>query len=115
MKPVLRTRENRAAQAAVRWREQYMSRDGVSRIPSDKAPIHAALVALGTAPKPDDVDRAIGNESWTDPGQCDGCNSTDRGPRVQVGDEPDYESSTAVLCQRCVEEALALLHKGEDG
>ncbi len=43
------------------------------------------------------------------------CSACDRwaSELVQVGEPPDYESATAMLCRDCVLEALALFSAGE--
>lgn len=47
---------------------------------------------------------ALGNTSWTDL-KCDECgNNVDM--LVQVGQEPDYESSTANVCVKCLRKAV---------
>jgi hypothetical protein len=113
-KPVLMTPRALAAGAAERWREQYLGPVGGRWIPQpEKKAIHEALVALGPSPEPADVARVIGNDSWTDPGACDGCGKKVTAA-VRVGDEPDYESSTAALCRGCLREALSLLPEGDD-
>ena len=48
------------------------------------------------------------NRRWKSDEQCDACGEVvDR--VVTVGEEPDYESSTATLCRTCLVEALAVL------
>lgn len=92
------TRQSRAAKAAEAWAAQY--RNG------RKKDIHDALLALGESPSPDDVNQVIGNGSWTDL-KCDECGcSVER--VVMVGEEPDYESSTAQLCPSCLSVAAGL-------
>lgn len=68
---------------------------------------YAELLVLGDNPDPDEVDRIIGNTSWTEC-RCDECNKAFE-QVVQVGDEPDYESSTAKMCKGCLKAALKLL------
>ena len=102
--PTLITRHGRAAEAAGLWRRQY----GAASAKSDgKEKIALALEALGSAPEPSDVDAAIGNDSWTNV-MCDGCDQRRLMVAVQVGQEPDYESSTAVLCVACLRAALSI-------
>ncbi len=52
---------------------------------------------------PEDVDRIIGNDSWTTQLKCDECKEYVNWV-LQVGDEPDYESDTACLCKACARE-----------
>lgn len=100
---ILITRQSMANQAAQRWRRQYPAGSG-----EPATEIYYKLLALGATPNPDDVDRIIGNRSWTEPGYCSEC---DMGAAalVMVGQEPDYESSTAYLCRECLAKAKDLL------
>jgi len=96
---ILITREALAATAAERWDLQYPRAD--LQEPSRR------IRALGPAPDPDAVDRIIGNDYWTTPGPCSECGA--QGVAVaQVGQEPDYESATAWLCEGCARKALSL-------
>ena len=103
MRPKLITRQMKADNAAKAWEAQYDKPDKKQR------EIGATLVALGPSPNPDDVDRVIGNDTWTSPGRCGGCDSWKAQTLVQVGAEPDYESETALLCGDCLRAAVALL------
>ena len=106
MKPQLITAERLAAEAAQAWHRAY------DRFPADPSwpfvSVAAALDALGECPTPDSVNAAIGNKSWTSPPSCDGCGA-DADRIVRVGQEPDYDSHTAHLCEACLREALTLL------
>lgn len=115
MKPVLITRESRAATAAGKWREQYHSGGEWKLYPKvDGKGTYDRLVALGPSPKPEAVIRVIGNDSWVRTPECDACGWDDGlAPRIMVGQPPDYESNTACLCFACVKEVAALL-PGED-
>lgn len=68
-----------------------------------------ALLALPKPVSPDEVDRLIGNKSWTAVPKCDECGTENHAVVVEVGEEPDNESRTACLCIGCVQKALALL------
>lgn len=94
----LLTRNILARTAAERWRRQY---------PDDKAK-QPALVALGDRPNPDDVNRIVGNKSWTEVPTCGECRRHNLPSVVQLGDEPDYDSSTAWVCLDCLRKAVAL-------
>ena len=109
--PIKITRKTRAAEAARKWREQYPPGSPPGWGGADREATYAALVALGPLPDPDAVDALIGNTSWTDVPECDGCERTGMPFVVRVGDEPDYESSTAWLCSECLAEAVSA---GED-
>lgn len=92
------TRNIRARTAAERWRRQY---------PDDKAK-QPKMAALGDRPNPDDVDRIVGNRSWTEVPTCSECRRDNLPAVVQLGDEPDYDSSTAWVCLDCLRKAVAL-------
>lgn len=92
------TRRGRARTAAKRWLAQY---------PDDKVR-HPKLAALGDSPSPDDVDRIIGNGSWTEVPKCNECNRYGLPAVVELGDEPDYESQTAWVCLDCLRNAVVL-------
>ena len=104
------TRQTRANQAAQRWHRQYGPRFPESTAFGDTEVIYQRLVALGPTPNPDDVDRIIGNDSWTRLGECDECDQQ-KSVLVQVGEEPDYESHTATICVDCLQAALALVNE----
>ena len=103
MKPKKITRTTLAAEAAQRWDNQYGT--GAA---SDKQAISRWLHRLGAAPSPDDVDKAIGNKSWTSVPACDSCCQEGLEAVVEVGQTPDYDSATARLCEDCILAAAAL-------
>lgn len=98
---------------AARWREQYEPfkdesplfsvRQGL-QVARSKKQISEELDALdGDTATAEQVNEIIGNKSWTRQ-TCDECrNEVDA--VLQVGQEPDYESSTAHLCKNCVADA----------
>jgi len=103
---------------AEHWKAQYF-RNGKwgNTVTGDCGEIYAKLAALDpeTAVAAD-VAKIIGNNSWAGPDNCHECGETV--PRtVQVGQEPDYDSHTAQLCEDCLRHALALLrapqHSGD--
>lgn len=91
---------------AKRWSLQYSSSYWAKD--HDKQRIGAALASLDkeTATAAD-VAAIIGNSSWTKL-ECDECGKTVDAV-VEVGHEPDYESSTARLCLPCVQTAAKAL------
>lgn len=95
------TRANKASDAPARWLASYHA----SRSPKHQQ-ITAALAKLIAPIDPDEVDRIIGNTSWTTEA-CDEC-GTYADPLVQLGQEPDYDSSTATICVPCIQKALNL-------
>lgn len=91
---------------ATRWDQTYRSRYGTSEDRpfngKTKEQISNGLHALDpNTASPDDVEKVIGNGSWTRL-VCDECEK-ESDSVVQVGDEPEYESSTAYLCRKCAQ------------
>ena len=71
--------------------------------------IHAKLVALDTeTATAADVAAIIGNESWVRVEDCSDCGAKYLKSVTQLGEEPDYESQTAYVCDDCLRKALAL-------
>ena len=97
-----------AAEVATKWKATYY-RDGAGWHycvgESDK--IYCGLVALPIGASPAQIAKVIGNTSWTDL-TCDQCKKSVT-LLVTVGDERDYESSTADLCKKCITKAFKLM------
>jgi len=91
----LTTRQELADVAASRWARQYFGK--YDRFP-EKAVIGEQLDALPPNPDPDEVDRIIGNKSWTH-GTCDECDRT-IGDSIECGDSD--LGRTFNLCLSCV-------------
>ena len=95
---------------AQRWREAYRA-EVEGRKESeyfDKAKAHRQLAALDPeTATADQITAIIGNSSWTSL-KCDDCDQS-VGTVVQLGQEPDYESSTANVCTDCLRKAVALV------
>lgn len=98
------TRHSRAAEAIEKWERTYGSKGAWGQ---DKTAILNALKALPEPVDPDEVDRIIGNTTWTRTHSCSSCAAR---PEVviEVGEDPDYESATAWLCLACVGKAAQL-------
>lgn len=94
------TRYERAKTAAKRWREQY---------PRDHHGIGAKLEDLGAFPSPHDVDRVIGNKSWTRVTDCSECGALEPDMVMEIGESPDIESSTAWICYKCLNQAHGVM------
>lgn len=94
------SRAGKAVKARESWHNTYYDSRFGWRFGEEKRVKYEALVALGQEPNPDDVDRVIGNPSWTSC-RCDECDST---PEflVMVGQEPDYDANTVHLCAGCI-------------
>jgi hypothetical protein len=105
------TRFTKAAEAAEKWKGGYC-RQGVWSViaRNSSQEVYEALAALGPTPEPDAVNAVIGNDSWTMPPSCDECGEK-KEIVVQMGEEPDYESSTADLCRECLGKAVLALHQ----
>jgi hypothetical protein len=95
---------------ATRWRKAYL-RNGawfVNRN-NNANEIHKQLEGLDVETSTAaDVAAIIGNSSWAEPQRCDECGAR-QWPAVQLGEEPDYESNTAVVCVDCLRKALELV------
>lgn len=108
------TRHQKAASAETNWYKTYSKSEtlwnSVSYWPSaegrTKREIHEQLVDLGLYPSPEDVNKVVGNTGWTDI-CCDECNELVE-EVVQLGQEPDYESSTTNICFPCLKKAVQL-------
>jgi len=96
------TRQTLANTVANRWVAQYA--DGPYG--QYEINIFEQLRALGEKPIPDSVDMIIGNTSWTRT-DCHECGAENIDV-VEVGQEPDYGSSTANICKSCLKTALAI-------
>lgn len=93
-----------------KWRGTY----GGGRYGADKLAILGRLDSLDVeTATAKDIFKIIGNGSWTEQ-ECDECKRPKR-VLVQLGDEPDYESTTLRLCRPCCKKALALLSKVKKG
>ena len=57
------------------------------------------------------VDEIIGNSTWTKE-SCDQCGD-EIGPWVQLGEELDYDSQTAVICVHCLMIAVDLCREAK--
>jgi hypothetical protein len=87
-----------------RWEKQY----GVAPADPHKAEIGRKLAAIDTSiADAEDINRVIGNDTWTKL-PCHNCGKWS-GDGVRVGEEPDYESSTANVCRDCLREAYRMV------
>src|SRR5687767_5398271 len=105
MKTVLITERDKIRGVAQAWRNQYLYNGRWRREDNDKRVIYERLCRLNPeTATADDVTKIIGNSSWTaiNCNNCDECVTR----AVQLGDEPDYESATAIVCGPCLKDAL---------
>lgn len=98
------TKQSVVDTALERWAYQY--RNGYM----NKGSITNALLALPKPINADDVNRIIGNDSWTSL-TCDECGK-EVDAVVMLGQEPDHDSSTAYICKKCLISARKLFTKG---
>jgi hypothetical protein len=91
------TRQKCADEVVEKWERVY----GKAQYGADKLVILRLLKQLPKPVDPDEVDRIIGNTSWTYTHHCSQCGQQSE-VVIEVGQEPDYESATAWLCVPCV-------------
>lgn len=111
--PILITVDDRARESIQRCRE-WLRDPYAETIKKSNPRAHAKfqrIAALRNDATAADVNK-IGSpwtegQTWAHADRCTGCGERARAV-VQVGEEPEYESSTAILCRPCVEKALAL-------
>ena len=89
------------------WRSQYGSGtyggDKRKRMVGDELKALDAETATSA-----DVAEIVGNGSWVRMNTCHECGK-ETWHAVQLGQPPDYESSTATICGDCLRAALRLL------
>lgn len=103
----LMNERNQVRSVASRWHAQY----GAGSYGADtcKRMVGAELAALDIdTATAEDVKKIVGNGSWVGKRTCDECGAK-TWDAVQVGQPPDYESSTAIICGDCLRAALRLL------
>jgi hypothetical protein len=111
LKMRLITRISKSHSAEKSWYNTYSSGDWWDSNHSfvtgkTKRETHEALVGLGPTPSPEDVNRVIGNTSWTDC-YCHDCGKSVEAV-VELGQKPDYDSATANVCFPCLKKAVKL-------
>ena len=92
---------------ARKWKAQYPT--GVNGGVDIGGKLQGLDVETATA---DDVAQIVGNRSWIAPSTCHECGA-ETWDAVQVGERPDYDSSTATICANCLRAALRLLGDAE--
>lgn len=91
---------------ADKWHSQYQpfANDSAPWCGKTKSGIWQELVALNKeTATAEQVNAIIGNEYWTRM-KCDEC-AQEVDWLIRLGQEPEYESSTASLCQECLRKA----------
>ena len=93
---------------ADKWKQQYV---GVKYEQPDKLAIYLSLLKLDLdACSAKDVADVIGNDSWACAQKCYECDEY-HDIVLQIGAEPDYESSTTWLCAGCVAKANDMMER----
>lgn len=98
---------------ADRWRAAYQGADGSwSMYGGNRRQKYEALAALDPETATSgDVERIIGNSSWTHL-HCDCCEA-DVDVVAEIGETPDYESRTASVCEECLQGALRQIRRAK--
>ena len=103
----LLSERNQIQGVAERWRAAYG--DGTYGCDERKRSVSCELAALDKeTATAEQVAEIIGNSSWVCEPTCHECGKPNW-QTVQLGQEPDYESSTASICADCLRSALQLL------
>lgn len=100
------TRYEYAQSAPARWIAIYKN----GRIGHSWTEVTAKMEAMTKPVDPDEIDALIGNDSWTHISSCSECRSQ-ADPILEIGEKPDYESSTAYLCLPCFRKVAELVGK----
>lgn len=101
----LRTREMLASETLARFKEQYENSPFKEIKKKKTEAIIKELESLGPSPNPDDVDKAIGNGSWTRL-QCDICECYGEKKYVEITNR--FEE-VWLICDGCLKKAMELL------
>ena len=110
------TRESRANDAAMVWKKQYYNEkdkswkmiDDKKGYPTvDSGNIYEELKGLGANPDPDEVDRIIGNNSWTQVPVCDECGETKQAITLLH----NASHRTYAICGMCLLKALNVMEE----
>lgn len=100
--PRIILRQQIVDRAPERWAKAYAGHGD-----TDKTAKTLALAKLVAPIQAADVDRIIGNTSWTDC-PCDLCKKTSE-VLIRVGDEPDYEARWLDICPACIAHLSAVV------
>lgn len=103
------TRQMLADSAPSRFLSQYGNRTDANHQGVKFSVISLALDFLPTPIDPNEVDRIIGNTSWTSVPNCDECGAQELSAVIAIGQESDYDSNTAYICHTCLTSAALML------
>jgi len=92
------TRQYNASIAAKEWEKTYKKWDC-----EEKKETLSNLKKLGDNPNPDDVDRIIGNGTWTENQLCDEC-----GNEKDTVEFLENDAYAVWICKECLMKALKL-------
>lgn len=96
---------------AKRWATVY-SRGYYAKDPVKQGILQSLEMLCKTTCSAEDVNKIIGNDSWTKT-HCNGCDAyTDWA--IELGEPPDYESRTATLCRACFDKAVELVNQTKE-
>jgi hypothetical protein len=108
--PATRTLRDEIRSVPDRWREQYYVRHGRSwsdTLSGSSKSVWKRLKALDLeTASPEDVEKIIGNRSWTTL-ECDQC-GREVDAVVEVGQSQGRDSRTADICADCIRKAADL-------
>jgi len=85
---------------AEEWKSAYRNSDGTwcTICSGDAKSIYDSLLALGDEPWWEDVDEAVGNDSWSMTPECTKCEANDRNSRLVFTNEKGWEESYCMDC-----------------
>lgn len=90
---------------ADRWADQYYSHgDWRNVVNGSSQEIHESIITSKTL---DDVDKAIGNKSWTT-NHCSNCSKTTRKPMIVLDLHYSHDTN---LCNKCVKRMFKQITK----
>lgn len=98
------TRFTNAQTVPARWMRTY----GRERSGNQWEEITKKIAVLEAPIDPDTIDVLIGNDTWTCLPQCNEC-CKHADPIIEIGEELDYDSSTAYLCLPCLKKVVELV------
>lgn len=91
------TRQELANRAANTWKGQYLEKDGWrTNLKGPTELVYNSIIQLGDNPNPDEVDKIIGNGSWTRV-KCDECQQDQNAAIITGTDE-----ASIYLCKSCI-------------
>lgn len=94
-------------EVADRWYNQYCSHgEWRNVVHGFSQEIHENIVASKTL---NEVDKAIGNTSWT-VNHCSNCNKATRKPMIVLNLHSDYNTN---LCNKCIKQLFKQISKGK--